>query len=197
MYCNLQRSSKAFCSSQLLRCQGGIHKLIVKKVKVMKAHVTRIKSVRGLKFSKKHTEYILEVNTPYGTVETREIRSTESPFEVGDEISVVVRSSLQRLVDRLERIGVSVGFACNAPWIYLETVNGVKVAEKRWSEHGYTVFFMPMKRGEHMKFTKRGEGRKEFFLLLRRYLEKPTSGGVQLVKFALVREHSVFKRPLL
>lgn len=141
----------------------------------MKAKVVSLKGVRELKFSKETVEYQLEVSTPYGLVEHLQLTSKKAPIHVGDEVSVVVRSSLQRLCDRLGRIGVDTEFACNAPWVYLEKINGIKITEKRWSDYGYTVFFLPMRRGQQMKFTKGMEGRREFFALLRAYLGKTTS----------------------
>ena len=46
---------------------------------------------------------------------------------------------IDRLVIRLKKLGIDVMFSMNYPWIYLETVNGMRVKEKRFSNHGFTV----------------------------------------------------------
>lgn len=49
---------------------------------------------------------------------------------------------ITRLVNRLNKIGIEVLFIGNYPWVYLDTVNGVKVTEKYYGNHGFTAFFL-------------------------------------------------------
>jgi len=49
---------------------------------------------------------------------------------------------ITRLVTRLEKIGIQIELVGNFPWIYLDTVNGVKVAERYRGKHGFTAFFL-------------------------------------------------------
>lgn len=44
--------------------------------------------------------------------------------------------------DRLKKIGINVRFIGNAPWIYLDTVNGKKVKGTFQDNHGFTAFFV-------------------------------------------------------
>lgn len=46
------------------------------------------------------------------------------------------------LIDRLERIGISVSFSCNYPWVYIDTINGRRVQETYLANHGYTIAFL-------------------------------------------------------
>lgn len=49
---------------------------------------------------------------------------------------------LKIFVNRLSNIGIEVKLIANYPWIYLDTINGIKVKEKFCSEHGFTVAFL-------------------------------------------------------
>ena len=52
---------------------------------------------------------------------------------------------LARFAERLSRLGIEVVFRANYPWIYLDEVNGHRVAEKRNSDYGFTVAFIPIR----------------------------------------------------
>lgn len=45
------------------------------------------------------------------------------------------------------KIGIDVTFVGNIPWIYLDTVNGVKVRTKYLGNHGFTVFWSSVRAG--------------------------------------------------
>ena len=53
------------------------------------------------------------------------------------------RDVLSTLVERLQKIGINITLAGNAPWIYLNSINGVRVTEKFYANHGFTIAFYP------------------------------------------------------
>lgn len=54
---------------------------------------------------------------------------------------------------RLKKIGIETTYIGNFPWIYLSTINGKKVTEKYFGNHGFTVGFEPIRVGEKFSFT--------------------------------------------
>ena len=57
----------------------------------------------------------------------------------GNIISYHNECALTRVVRRLSKIGVNIELGCNVPWVYLDSVNGVKVTEKKNARHGYCI----------------------------------------------------------
>lgn len=55
--------------------------------------------------------------------------------------------------NRLLKIGIDCQFIGNYPWIYLDTVNGIKVEGKFQGDHGFTAFFTPVRKGQKMEMT--------------------------------------------
>lgn len=53
-----------------------------------------------------------------------------------------MKNKLEKLVRRLKKIGIEVEIGLNYPWVMLDFVNGKRVTETFWSDHGYTVCFM-------------------------------------------------------
>ena len=72
---------------------------------------------------------------------------------------------IDTFVERLKKIGIEVELASNVPWIYLTKVNGNKIKEKFYAEHGFTVAFYPIKRNGEIKFT----DITEIFKIIRKY----------------------------
>ncbi len=68
---------------------------------------------------------------------------------------------LTTFIRRLKKIGIEVELFGNYPWIYLDSVNGNKITEKLYSEHGFTVAFM----NAGIQFT----DLTEIFKLIRKY----------------------------
>jgi hypothetical protein len=68
-------------------------------------------------------------------------------------------------VDRLNKIGIKIQLSGNAPWIYLDSINGKRVTERYLGNHGFTISFYPRK-GEELEFT----DITEIFKLIRKYL---------------------------
>lgn len=40
----------------------------------------------------------------------------------------------------MNKIGVNMTFFGNYPWIYIDSICGIKVREKFYSEHGFVIF---------------------------------------------------------
>lgn len=53
-----------------------------------------------------------------------------------------MKNKLENLVRRLKKINVNVKLGLNYPWVNLHEINGKRVTETFWSDHGYTVCFM-------------------------------------------------------
>ncbi len=53
-----------------------------------------------------------------------------------------MKRKIENLVRRLKKINVNVKLGLNYPWLTLHKVNGKRVTETFWSDHGYTVCFM-------------------------------------------------------
>jgi len=79
---------------------------------------------------------------------------------------------IQILGDRLNRIGISVMFAANIPWVYLVSVNGVRVTETTPdSNHGFNIGWYPVSsQGGDFYFS----NEREMFKIIRKYVEECT-----------------------
>ena len=55
-------------------------------------------------------------------------------------------TTIEQFHDRLAKIGIEVTFLGNYPWIYLDTVNEHKVWERYDGNHGFTAFWLPVRR---------------------------------------------------
>lgn len=72
------------------------------------------------------------------------------------------------LSERLKVIGITVEYAANYPWIYLDKINGKRVKEKHFSEHGFTIAFFPAKIDQQFKFVELSV----IFNLIREYINE-------------------------
>jgi hypothetical protein len=63
------------------------------------------------------------------------------------------KNTLNILKNRLSKIQVEVEFKINYPWVYIDSINGIKVKERHFSKHGYTIAFLPTKLGDNLKFV--------------------------------------------
>ena len=77
----------------------------------------------------------------------------------------MVKNKLTIFIDRMKKLGISVELIGNTPWIYIHTINGVRVTEQFMANHGFTIAFTPVKLGEELSFTDIGE----IFKLIRKY----------------------------
>jgi hypothetical protein len=62
---------------------------------------------------------------------------------------------INRLVPRLRKIGIEVQLYGNAPWIYLDSVNGNKIKKEDYylGNHGFTIAFYPIRPGKVMEIN--------------------------------------------
>jgi hypothetical protein len=51
-------------------------------------------------------------------------------------------TTISSFYNRLKKIGIEIELSGNYPWVYLEKVNGYKVHERFYGNHGFTVFFL-------------------------------------------------------
>ena len=68
-------------------------------------------------------------------------------------------------IGRLDKIDIEVKLSGNYPWIYIERINGKSVTETFQANHGFTVAFTPIKKGQEIQFT----DITEIFKLIRKY----------------------------
>jgi len=68
-------------------------------------------------------------------------------------------------IERLKKIGIELKLGGNYPWVYIDYINGKRVTEKFKGNHGFTLFFMPIKKGKEIEFT----DITEIFKLIRKY----------------------------
>ena len=66
---------------------------------------------------------------------------------------------------RLKRIGINISYVGNYPWIYINTINNIRVTEQFQGNHGFTVAFSPIRPEEDVEFTNISE----IFKLIRLY----------------------------
>lgn len=70
-----------------------------------------------------------------------------------DEYLLEGRGHLINIQNRLKKLGIDVVFAYNAPWVYLESVNGKKVTDTFRADHGFTAFMLSGNNPTSVKFT--------------------------------------------
>jgi hypothetical protein len=73
-----------------------------------------------------------KIETKFGTYMEREDDPTKL---TGDKIKV--------FVERLKKIGIEVKLMGNFPWVYIDEICGIKVREKLYGNHGFTLIFLP------------------------------------------------------
>ena len=73
-----------------------------------------------------------KIETKFGTYMEREDNPTKL---TGDKIKV--------FVERLKKLGIEVKLQGNFPWVYIDEICGIKVREKLYGNHGFTLIFLP------------------------------------------------------
>jgi len=73
-----------------------------------------------------------KIETKFGTYMEREDDPTKL---TGDKIKV--------FVERLKKIGIEVKLMGNFPWVYIDEICGIKVRERLYGNHGFTLIFLP------------------------------------------------------
>jgi hypothetical protein len=54
---------------------------------------------------------------------------------------------------RMQKLGIRVKLTKNVPWVYLDSVNEIKIKEKFHSDHGFTAFYTPIRLDSVAKFS--------------------------------------------
>ena len=96
-----------------------------------------------------------KIKTKFGTYMEREDDPTKL---TGDKIKV--------FVERLKKLGIEVKLVGNFPWVYIDEICGIKVKERLYGNHGFTLIFLPGRTDSPPSdFTDIGET----FKLIRKY----------------------------
>lgn len=69
-------------------------------------------------------------------------------------------------IKRLKKINIDVKLISNYPWLYLDSINGKRVDEKFYAEHGFTIAFQPIRKDQELEFL----DIKKLFELIRKYM---------------------------
>jgi hypothetical protein len=69
-------------------------------------------------------------------------------------------------INRMCKLGIDIKLALNAPWIYIDYINGKRVTELFCGNHGFTIAFLPVRNDKELHFT----DIREIFKLIRMYL---------------------------
>jgi hypothetical protein len=72
---------------------------------------------------------------------------------------------LETFINRMKKLNIDIGLIGNYPWIYIDSINKNKVKEKYYSDHKYTIGFLPIKQNQVFQFL----DIKELFLIIRKY----------------------------
>ena len=62
-------------------------------------------------------------------------------------------TNLEIFIRRLKKLGIQVELIRNFPWVYLDKINGVKIKIQFMSEHGYHMYWSPIRPNQQGKFT--------------------------------------------
>jgi hypothetical protein len=82
------------------------------------------------------------------------------------------------LKNRLAKICIEIEFHGNIPWIYLYSVNGVRVRREDFTaNHGFNIAWYPIHREEPIRLA---EDPKEIIALIRKYVRE--SKLIQIIK---------------
>lgn len=80
----------------------------------------------------------------------------------------IENSVLVTFIRRLNNLGIHIELNANIPWIYIKSINNIKVTEKFKSEKGFTAFYYPVKLNQKIRFSNRST----VFNLIRIYTKR-------------------------
>lgn len=60
---------------------------------------------------------------------------------------------LNIFIKRLKKLNIDTTYLNNYPWIYLETVNNIRVTDKYNSEYGFVIGYAPIRANQEFNFT--------------------------------------------
>jgi hypothetical protein len=62
-------------------------------------------------------------------------------------------TTINSFIKRLRKIGIEITLVENSPWVYIYSINGIRITERFQGNHGFTVFFRAIKQGQPDKIT--------------------------------------------
>ena len=94
-----------------------------------------------------------DIETKFGSYKEAELISTCGRYSqtkshgmkdvsIGDIVNTYDTHPVQRLTNRLAKIGIDITSGANIPWIYLTSVNGKEVTERYIARHGFTLGYL-------------------------------------------------------
>ncbi|ALM62017.1 hypothetical protein AXI64_gp025 [Vibrio phage qdvp001] len=122
--------------------------------------VVEIFSERPSTFKPELMYQTVKLSTHVGYVEKEFFNKNLS---IGNEVYITIQHLTTRFSNRLKKLGIEIELVANYPWIYLRSINGMRVTETFAGEHGFTAFFDGSK---GCKFS----DRKKVFELIRNYV---------------------------
>lgn len=63
-----------------------------------------------------------------------------------------VNTVIESFINRMKKIGIDITLVGNFPWIYIDTINGKRVEERFYGNHGFTIAFLPIRKNQTFKF---------------------------------------------
>lgn len=78
-----------------------------------------------------------------------------------------MQPDIRDFIERMNKIGIKVELTAYYPWVYIYSINGIRVKEIRYSESYYTLCFSPIKIGERANFI----DIRELFKVIRKYVK--------------------------
>jgi len=110
-----------------------------------------------------------------------------------NEVIILNRGSSMKIdtfIKRMAKLGIDIKLVGNYPWIYIDSINGVKVTEKFRGNHGFTLAFLPIRYNQEIEFTDISE----IFKLIRMKIKECEKCGCNIVKGKCTNEHCVNSR---
>jgi len=77
-----------------------------------------------------------------------------------------MKNEIGVFINRLNKIGINIETVSNYPWVYLTKINNKPVEEKLYSEHGFTLAFLPLRVDQEIAFS----NLEETFKLIKKYI---------------------------
>lgn len=68
-------------------------------------------------------------------------------------------------IERMKKIGIEITLLGNCPWLYFDSINGNRVVERFYGNHGFTIGFTPIRPGQQFEFLDIGK----MFDIIRKY----------------------------
>jgi hypothetical protein len=64
-------------------------------------------------------------------------------MEREDDPTKLTGDKIKVFVERLKKLGIEIKLVGNFPWVYIDEICGIKVKERLYGNHGFTLIFLP------------------------------------------------------